>query len=205
MERFRIFNVSCDNETMRFIIFFTCFFVSCNSLSNQEHKVINAQPEEVSSLPAKSTRGQKFFHFDEVEHYYTDYNGSISELIEDANSPGADTMKASTLLDKLPKELPKLDFLNKLPEIGYKKVVLNKSTNPIIDTLFTERFGAESEATNCLQIYRDLLIFRYAKKIVGIAKICFSCRGSSISGTEAYTDEFGWEGDYSKLKKILNR
>ena len=40
---------------------------------------------------------------------------------------------------------------------------------------------------------------------MGTAKICFSCNANQIKGTNANTENFGQEGDFEKLEKILRK
>lgn len=56
----------------------------------------------------------------------------------------------------------------------------------------------------CIPVFRDILIFRKNKKNSGMMKICFGCHQYRILGTNAKTENFGTDNDYSQLWKILN-
>ena len=87
-----------------------------------------------------------------------------------------------------------------------KEYVLSKNSDEIIkaiDEIFTEKKHAEYYEFACIPIFRDVLIFKNKSKVVGIAKICFTCNNSVIVGTNANTEEFGMSGDYEKLSEIL--
>lgn len=50
-------------------------------------------------------------------------------------------------------------------------------------------------------------IFWYSRKknkTIGIVKVCFDCMAHQIYGSSANTDNFGKNGDYSKLAYLLN-
>ena len=66
-----------------------------------------------------------------------------------------------------------------------------------------EKSTLENIATACIHVYRDILIFKKEGKVIGTAKICFDCMSKQIKGTTANTENFGQDGDYEKLEKIL--
>ncbi len=56
----------------------------------------------------------------------------------------------------------------------------------------------------CLPVFRDILIFKKRHKVIGIVKICFGCEKAVIVGSQANTIGFGQDGDFQKLKKLLD-
>lgn len=104
-----------------------------------------------------------------------------------------------------PQNLNQIDFLKSMDKIGYNKKEIPKSKFPEIDKIFIEKTVSESSTYACIAVYRDILIFKNKGKIIGIAKICFSCHQHIIIGTKINDENFGQNGDYKKLKVILNQ
>lgn len=73
-----------------------------------------------------------------------------------------------------------------------------------VNETFCQRKHQESYAMTCIAVYRDILVFKKENKIIGTAKLCFSCDQNVITGTQHNTDEFGQSGDYAKLFKLLH-
>ena len=98
-------------------------------------------------------------------------------------------------------EVTKADYAPKVEKVlaDYKKKFEE------INKIFIEKKHYDISATACDYVFRDILIFKHKSKTIGIAKICFGCSGNQIVGTKANTEEFGMDGDYEKLKEILNR
>ena len=82
-------------------------------------------------------------------------------------------------------------------------MIIDKSKFESIDKIFIEKSTLENIATACIHVYRDILIFKKEGKVIGTAKICFDCMSKQIKGTTANTENFGQDGDYEKLEKIL--
>ena len=61
----------------------------------------------------------------------------------------------------------------------------------------------KSKYEKTVAFYRDILVFKKENKTVGVAKVCFGCSQSIITGTKLNTQEFGQSGDYGRLKKLL--
>lgn len=59
-------------------------------------------------------------------------------------------------------------------------------------------------ALTCKPVYRDILVFYLNDKVIGVAKICFTCDQFIFRGAQGETDFFGYFGEFPKLIKILN-
>ncbi len=55
----------------------------------------------------------------------------------------------------------------------------------------------------CSAEFRDILVFRKNTRIVGIAKICFSCHKSYFWKSLAPCGAFGQNGEFDELKALL--
>ena len=150
--------------------------------------------------------GKKYFEYDNIDYYFNDFDeDKISELFDKQSYSELDSLKMGVILGKIPRDLSDLTFIDKLETIGYTKKKVNKSKFKRIDEVFTEKTVDEIIVTPCIYIYRDILIFKKGDNVVGIAKICFDCWAHEIVGTAASTDNFGQNGDYDRLLKLIRK
>lgn len=149
---------------------------------------------------------KKFFEFDAIDYYNSDLEESkIDDLSDNKSMSGIDSLNMEIILGDVPKDLSDLAFIDNLHKIGYKKSVVDNSKFNDINKIFVEKTVRENFATACINIYRDILIFKKNGKVVGTAKICFGCMANQITGTNANTETFGMDGDYEKLAKLLRK
>jgi len=184
-------------------------FILASLSCNQSNEKIKAETESKkptdSTSEAKSHSVKKYFDYDQIDHYFNDFDNNKSlELIDNRNTTPIDSIKAGVLLSGIPKTIDDTLFITQLEKAEFKKNVISAEEFPKIDKIFTERPGQLiGSASKCVAIYRDVLIFKKQKKIIGIAKICFRCGQEKIIGTSANTNNFGQNGDYEKLESIL--
>lgn len=186
---------------MKYILLLTIFtltLISCNSTAETKNV------EEVNS--PKIETGKKFFDYDEIVYYFNDYDESkLSDLYGNQSTSVNDSFKKGIILGKIPKDITDLDFINKLEKFGYKKSIIDKSKFNEIDNIFVEKTNTNNVFSACIYVYRDILIFKKQGKVIGTAKICFGCMANEITGTNANTENFGQEGDYYILEKLLRK
>lgn len=152
--------------------------------------------------------GKKFFDFDAIDYYHNGIEDSkVVKLMGKGWDNPLDSLRYGVIFGMIPADINDTFFISKLHLIDYKKKLVDTSKFEAIDSIFTEKWigDGEGEGTNCVEVFRNILIFRKNGKIIGIAKICFSCMKESITGTNAYTVNFGQVGDYYKLKNILEK
>ncbi len=148
--------------------------------------------------------GKKYFNYDSVIYYHINFHdSSLPDLNYRNDESILDSLKREVILGQTPKDTNDLMSLDKLEKMGFQKRNLDNALFSRIDSVFSEKTPEEILTTACGQIYRDILIFKQAKAIVGIAKICFSCGDHIIVGTSVKTEGFEQNGAYSKLKDIL--
>ena len=174
--------------------------LSCNSSSEKES-------EHTYNL--KSTKqmfGKMFFDYNAIDYYTNDYEASkIEELFNYKCKNKLDSFMIGIILGDIPYNISDSGFVEILENIGYKKTQIEKSKFDSIDKIFIEKTTTDNIAYACVHVYRDILIFKKENKVIGTAKVCFSCKANQIKGTTANTDNFGQEGDYEKLKNILRQ
>ena len=180
------------------LIIIVITILSCNSKLETKDKANENLTEQ--------KYGKKFFDYDEIDHYSTNFDDEkIGELFDNKSKSEIDSIKMGVILDKIPNNISDLSFIQKLERIGYKKSIVDKSKFKYIDKIFVEKSVRENIATACIYVYRDILIFKKENKVIGTAKICFDCLASQINGTEANIENFGQDGDYGKLETILRK
>jgi hypothetical protein len=187
------------------ILIFSVFtMLSCQSTDTDSNESKAPTPIKSELLEKKSQltpKVKKYFDYDEIEYYWTDYKGSRLNLKESKSK--TDSLKYGIIFGKIPHDILDVSFVRKLQDIGYKKRLINNSIFYEIDNIFTEKTANAPAEEACIYVYRDVLIFKKNSKVVGVAKICFQCMAHQIKGSEANTENFGQDGDYEKLKKIL--
>jgi len=151
------------------------------------------------------TGGKKFFEYDEIDHYSSNADQEKLMRLPQNRSKEIDSFTVGVILDNIPKDITDLYFIDKLESLGFKKRSVDKSKFTAIDSLFREKTVKEAIALSCIHLYRDILIFKKQKRVIGTAKICFSCNANQITGTDANTENFGQEGDYKKLEELLSK
>lgn len=153
------------------------------------------------------TPGKKqYFDFDEIDHYQIKIHDSvITKLYNDTLKSKLDLLKIKIIAGNTPKNISDLSFIDKLEEMGFKRTVVDTSKFKAIESIFLEKEAQYPVYMACETAYRNILIFKKNNKVIGTAKICFSCMQSDIKGTTANTDNFGQDGDYAKLEAILKQ
>lgn len=147
----------------------------------------------------------KFFNYDEVIHYHNPIDDSAIDAVFDARSGSAmDALKKAVLTDDFPKTINDTAFIYQLNKIGYQEKILDRSLFGELDQIFAEKQVISPEATSCIYVYRDILVFRKQGKVIGIAKVCLGCMAHIIRGAHGNTDNFGQDGDYLRLYRLLH-
>lgn len=148
--------------------------------------------------------GRKFFEYDEIDYYQIEIEmEDAANLYKFKKRSNIDNLRYQVICNNIPENIDDLDFLNFMNEIGYRKQSINTSDFSSVDKIFVEKPAGEMMAAGCIAVFRDILIFKKNKLVTGIAKICFSCHKYQLVGTEAQTENFGSNDDYSKLAGIL--
>ncbi|WP_291114407.1 hypothetical protein [Flavobacterium sp. UBA6135] len=140
------------------------------------------------------------FEYDRIDYYHLDidnFNGHKTSQ--------KDTIKRNILNDYFNTIS---DSLN-LDKIGnyYSKIKLNEKSLKFINSYICKNKKSSDESfSECMPIFRDILIFKNKSKIVGINKICFECDVSNLVSVEynSYSfniDEINILEDFLKIKQ----
>lgn len=178
------------------LIFTGCKQIKKTEIDNDENKIA-----ENKFVPK---HGKSFFNFDEIEYYHSEISEEIAmDLFDTQNKSQSEKLKFDIVIGEKPENLNNLKFIHSLSEIGFTKSQIPQSKYKDINLIFTEKTASESYAAACVAVYRDLLVFKKDKKIIGFCKICFDCRLFRIVGTNANVENFGQDGDFEKLLRLL--
>lgn len=150
--------------------------------------------------------GKNFFDYDQIDYYQIDFKeNQITELDSNKEKSKIDMLKYKLIIDETPTNINDLEFLNYMNKIGYSKKEIDTSKFKQMDKVFIEKTESTGYTAACIPVFRDILIFKKRRKVVGIVKICFECHQYRIIGTNANIDNFGSDSDYDQLGRILEQ
>lgn len=168
------------------LLFICLFLLSCN---NNEKKVKGDLP---------------FFHFDQIDYYYSDISREEeTELGNNNERSRQEKALCQILYDRVPVSTLDTLFIKNMAILSFNKRTIDPKLNSKISHLFSLRTSEIQEVTACAPTYRDILIFRKKGKVIGVAKICFSCNQNHIIGARYDSSNFGQNGEYAALYNIL--
>lgn len=146
-----------------------------------------------------------YFDFDEIDHYFLNISReTLSEIEQKKTKTYLKEKQSNWLRQYGPDSLPDAEIDYELTFAGYVKKEVPSAVFPVINDIFCERPHEPGPASGCIPEFRDILLFKKEKQLVGLAKICFTCHKHSIIDTNLNTSEFGQSGDYEKLFNILH-
>jgi hypothetical protein len=189
--------------SMKFILLYIVVFFNILGCKSTSEKNGNLSDSVVSK---EKPINKYFFDYDAIDYYKTDI--SISEILEMFNkeqSTELDEIKHGILVGHFPESLNDDTFFKVLGLLDYKKSKVDRSKFESINDIFREKLVESRIDTSCMPLYADILIFSKNQKVVGIAKLCFGCHHFVIIGTSAFTENFGQDGDFDRLDKILSK
>ncbi|MEG1669128.1 hypothetical protein [Chryseobacterium sp.] len=167
----------------------------------------------ILSFSAINAQELPFYDFDQVDYYSIDISDQNISKIEYQRKKNSyeykkiskkDSLFLSILRNNYPEKIEE-DFPEKIIKYGFKKNDIDKKLYPEINNIFSEKNCSDNLESLCIPIFRDILIFSKKNKIIGIAKICYSCHLATIIGTEKSIRNFGSCGDFIKLEKIMGK
>lgn len=146
-----------------------------------------------------------FFFYDEVDHYYNNYDPSSEENRYDRKfvKTKLDSLELSFIYGATPTDTTDFEFISYLEKLGFKRTSLDKKKVVALNRVFVEKERKNCSSLRCIYTYRDILVFKNNGKIVGVVKVCFQCDGHIITGAKANTEGFGSNNDFKYLKMIL--
>ena len=143
--------------------------------------------------------GEYYFDFDQIDHYSFDLD------VKDIKNKAIITPSTWGFLYSDIKALNDTMFIDSLILNNFSIYEVNPSFFESIKEISMDKNHDEIMTTDCIPIYRDILVFKRNKTIIGVVKICLECSMHSITGTTINTIGFGQSGDYDSLKSILDK
>lgn len=138
--------------------------------------------------------------YTEVLHFQ--YENESGDYYEEADADASHNEK--WLYRDLPNELNP-DLASELFHLGYKRSEVRKRDFAQLDAIFVCAPVNNHTMTDCIPIYRDILIFRKRKEVVKIVQLCFECQQSHFIGPWKDISSFGQRGEFKKLKAFLEK
>jgi len=155
------------------------------------------------SIACLSLQESKPFFSDYTQVLHFRYPVSEEELsanyyTRNPNSPTYPKALFRELPDELDSKLAETLFHD-----GFIRAELKKRDFQLVDSIFSSHNVNQYFITECLPVYRDILIFRKKKVVRGIVQLCFTCSKVHIIGANGITLDFGQHGEFSRLKELL--
>ncbi|MFT5819864.1 MAG: hypothetical protein ACI8ZM_001089 [Crocinitomix sp.] len=164
----------------------------------------------VSAIHDMKQKQDFCFDFDEVMYYHTDideqYDAGPAYLKNenDLNDTFPDRQKLDLILsDSYPKSLTDSLFFNDLPKYNYVLNLIEKPHHIAIKSMFCPTNSNDKSIDMCMPLYRDILVFKNNDKIVGLAKICFSCSQIYLLNQNEVPFGLWFDLNYRKLSQFL--
>lgn len=154
-----------------------------------------------------SSQPDSHFEFDAVEHFNTDHKRFETED-ESIYTKVAQNQQEEILLNILISQETSFKdtvLISRLEEVGFNKTKLSVVNVNELKKLFNPKKSKYGETVFCAPIFNDFLVFKKKNKIIGFAKICFSC-GKMITVTEDLIERLSAPNEnFLEIKKVLNR
>lgn len=164
--------------------------------------------KHTAPMSAQDAKPKPFFAYDAIDYYFSNISDSAvleMSIVHEPIDPPVDSLQRDVVTGDVPRDVFDLKFLDSMASIGYRKKTVNPRLFPAIDSLFTVQPVDNLISTKCIYVYRDILIFKQKGKVVGTAKICFTCMAHEIRGVYGDTRSFGQNGGYQKLEELLHQ
>lgn len=157
-----------------YLIFIGLIIISCKQKSEKNPE--KPKLDNVDAQILKSVECTPYFDFDEVDYYFTNIS---DEEVLNLNETKNDSLLFNIINRRIFSKISDSIFIPNLESVGFNHKIIDKEDFRHIND-FLSICDNETIALACAPFYRDILIFRKSEKIVGIAKICFSCGQSLI-------------------------
>jgi hypothetical protein len=157
--------------------------------------------DEKTTLDNIESEPKQLYDFDKVEHYYLEIDDSDLENIYPEHKVCIDMVVYENYpmhLDTLPWCYDSLEFF------GFTKKIVSKDMYEELENIFVYKEIEETLDTECIQVYRDVLVFYKNNKWKGLVSLCLSCNDAIFINAGYSTSGFGYNGEYDKLEKILH-
>lgn len=168
----------------------------------------NQQETVQRHVHIRDKNAKYYFDYDSIIHYQSMIAGKELKRCylghpDNSGATAFDSLKSKVLLGNIPSGLNDTAFIEQLPALGYRRLVIEPYNFKKFDHIFQTRVREKYEVAGCSSIFRDLIIFKKRNKITGIARLCLGCGAHQLYGTLTNTDDFGSTEDYDDLRTLL--
>ena len=145
-----------------------------------------------------------FFDSDKIDHYYLNFSeDDFAKILMKDNNTKKEKEFFKIYVSTFPDIIPQENFEKILLNHNYKKSDLSIKQQKGIENVFSEKDSLQTTFAGCAAEYRDIFIFKKKEKTVGIAKICFTCGRTQITGSKLDVSGFELWSEFAKLKSII--
>lgn len=184
------------------LLFFGLLLINCKKEASNE----TLNDEKASQQPQGIFYGKTFFEFDEVDYYKSDIDeDEYGNQYDLAQNSKIDKLKFDIVFGDVPESINDTTFIKSMKKIGYEKKKIDSRDFSSLNEIFIEKYLTTVTSMACIEVFRDVLVFKNKGKVCGVAKICFSCNQYEIVGSQGSLDSFGSEEDYAFLKRVLDK
>lgn len=147
----------------------------------------------------------RFYSCDDIAYYYTDNFGScVLKNEEDITIITLQDTLLNELICNSDISMP-FDSFTDLLSTKFTEIKLSIEDKTKIADLFAYNNENERPTTGfCVANYRDIFVFKKSEKIIGIAKICFSCNSSFFEGISKNGNSWNSHENFDSLLNITN-
>lgn len=143
------------------------------------------------------------FEFNQAMHYTISIEDStLFDLASQDKLTDYEQLKIEVLLNNTPERLSDTLFIKELETIGFNKTQLNTEQVCQLQNLFSIENANTNRVNECINIYRDILVLKQDKQLIGIAKVCVECEAMQLITTEQHPLHLSSE-NYERLKDLM--
>lgn len=118
----------------------------------------------------------KTLDFDQVSHFHIQMEDQdLFDMASQDTLAFKQQFKVDILLNNKFEKLSDTLFIKDLLEIGFVKNEISKEKLSRLQSIFTFENEQTKKVNECINIYRDILIFKTNNQITGMAKVCLEC------------------------------
>lgn len=177
---------------------------ACNQTKSNNSNTTNSNSLQQQTLPTAAVDTNAYFDFDKASLYTIKIADTAIERLS-ISELANDKLLLNILISKEAITINDTDTIQSLKKIGFVKQVVDTSKYDTLKNIFTYKEHDHVDVTNCWTMFRDVLVFEKENTITGVAKLCFTCYESVISGTAHDAQYFGQSGDFPTLRSLLGR
>ena len=130
--------------------------------------------KKASQKPQGIFYGETFFEFDEVDYYKSDIDeGEYGDQYDRAQNSKVDKLKFDIVFGDVPESIIDTTFIKSMKKIGYEKKKIDSKDFSSLNEIFIEKYLTTVTSMACIEVFRDVLVFKNKGKGVVLLKFVF--------------------------------